>query len=51
MPPMIAALITGVMPPVRSDVDARRLIEDSASMMALATSAPRWTRPSAKTSS
>ena len=51
MPPMIAALMTGVIPPVRSEVDASRLIDDSASMTALATSAPRGTRPSVKTSS
>ena len=51
MPPMIAALITGVIPPVKSEVDARRLIDESASITALATSAPRGTRPSAKTSS
>ena len=50
-PPMIAALITGVMPPVSSAVEARRLIEDSASITAFAMSAPRGTRPSANTSS
>ena len=51
IPPMIAALITGVMPPVSSAVDARRLIEDSASITALATGAPRGTAASANTSS
>ena len=51
IPPMIAALLTGVMPPVSSAVDASRLIDDSASMTAFAMSAPRGTRPSAKTSS
>jgi hypothetical protein len=48
---MIAALITGVIPPVSSAVDASRLIEDRASMTALATSAPRGTPASANTSS
>ena len=48
---MIAALITGVMPPVSSAVEARRLIEDSASMTALATVAPRGTPASVNTSS
>src|SRR5258706_484571 len=38
---MMAALITGVIPPVSRDVDASRLIEDSASITALATGAPR----------
>ena len=51
IPPMMAALITGVMPPVNSAVDASRLIEDSASMTALATGAPRGTAASANTSS
>ena len=48
---MMAALITGVMPPVKSAVEASRLIDDSASMTALATSAPRGTAASVKTSS
>ena len=51
MPPMMAALITGVMPPVSSVVEASRLIEDSASMTALAMSAPRRTPASVNTSS
>ena len=51
MPPMMAALMTGVMPPVSSVVDARRFIEDSASMTALATSAPRGTPPRVNSSS
>jgi hypothetical protein len=51
MPPMMAALMTGVMPPVRSVVEARRLIDESASMMAFATSAPRRTPPRENTSS
>ena len=49
--PGVAALITGVIPPVKSEVDASRLIEESANITALATSAPRGTRPSVKTSS
>jgi hypothetical protein len=51
MPPMMAALITGVMPPVSSAVDASRLIEDSASITALAIGAPRGTAASVNTSS
>jgi hypothetical protein len=47
---MMAALITGVMPPVKSAVDASRLIEDRASMTALATGAA-GTAASANTSS
>src|SRR5204862_6907746 len=50
-PPMIAAAIIGVIPPVRSAVDASRLIELSASITALITGAPAGTRASAKTSS
>jgi hypothetical protein len=48
---MMAALMTGVMPPVSSVVEARRFIDESASMTALATSAPRRTPPMANSSS
>jgi hypothetical protein len=40
-----------VIPPVSSAVEARRLIDDSASITALAMSAPRGTEASVKTSS
>jgi hypothetical protein len=39
MPPIRAALITGVMPPVSSAVEASRLMEESASMTAFTTGA------------
>lgn len=48
---MMAALITGVIPPVRSAVEASRLIEDRASITALTTPAPAATRASPNTSS
>ena len=48
---MRAALMTGVIPPVSSAVEASRLIEESASMTAFKTGASDRTRPSPNTSS
>ena len=48
---MSAALMTGVMPPVSSAVDASRLIDESASITAFTTGAPGATRARSNTSS
>jgi hypothetical protein len=48
MPPINAAAVMGVIPPVNSTVEARRFTEFKASMIALARGAPRGTRLNSK---